>query len=139
MDKDTFEQHLKSRGLKLTPERTRIFKAVSAMNSHFEPEDVLMRLQGQKKRVSRASVYRTLPLLLECGLIKEAIYKDRKTRYERTFGRNHHDHMVCEECGAIIEFVSEKIERLQAELCRERDFEASSHTLEIRGRCRVCR
>lgn len=139
MGKDIFEQHLRSRGLKLTPERARILKTVSAMNSHFEPEELVMKLQRRKTPVSRASVYRTLPLLLECGLIKEALYKDRKTRYERTFGQNHHDHMVCTECGTIIEFVSENIEQLQAELCRERGFEPSSHTLEIRGKCRTCR
>jgi len=133
-----FSKHLRARGLRLTPERARILRGVLSMPSHFEPDDLLDHIRRSSGAVSRASVYRTLPLLVECGLIEEAIYKDRRTRYERSIGREHHDHLLCTSCGAIIEFVSEPIERLQDDVCREHGFQATSHTLEIRGRCRDC-
>ena len=108
------------------------------MKGHFEPEELLLRLRNKGLTVSRASVYRTLPLLVESGVIEEAIYKDRKTRYERCMEKQHHDHMICTSCGRIIEFVSQPIETLQEEVCRRYGFLPYSHTLEIRGLCHEC-
>lgn len=108
------------------------------MKGHFEPEELLLRLRKKGLTVSRASIYRTLPLLVESGVIEEAIYKDRKTRYERCTEKEHHDHLICTSCGSIIEFVSRPIEALQEEVCRRHGFHAYSHTLEIRGLCQEC-
>ena len=90
-------------------------------------------------KVSRASVYRTMNLLVECGLVGKVIRTDKGTIYEHTFGHSHHDHMICDACGKIIEFFSPKIENLQREICRKNNFEGISHTLEIKGYCRRCR
>lgn len=138
MEKQLFKDHLRSLGLRLTPERARVLSGVLAMPPHFEPEELVAVLRGGDAPVSRASVYRTLPLLIECGLIKEAIYRDRKSRYERAAGKGHHDHILCTGCGAIVEFVSAEIEALQLEICRSHGVTPTDHTLEIRGLCRKC-
>jgi len=138
MEKQLFTEYLRSLGLRLTPERERVLNGVLAMPPHFEPEELVAHLRGGESTVSRASVYRTLPLLVECGLIKEAIYRDRKSRYERAAGRGHHDHILCTQCGAIVEFVSPEIEALQEEICHSHGVTPTDHTLEIRGLCRKC-
>jgi len=138
MPEKRFQDHLRRRGLRLTRERRAVLREIEDLNGHFEPEQLLVRLREKGIPVSRASVYRTLPLLLDCGLIEEAVYKDRKTRYEKCQGRDHHDHLICTSCGKIIEFLSEPIESLQDEICRGHGFSPVSHTLEIRGLCDSC-
>ena len=138
MTETLFHEHLRRKGLRLTPERRAVLQEVVAMKGPFEPEDLLLRLRKKGVSVSRASVYRTLPLLVESGLIEEAIYKDRKTRYEKCTEKEHHDHLICTSCGKIIEFVSPPIEALQEEVCRRNRFLPYSHTLEIRGLCHEC-
>ncbi|MBI5142211.1 MAG: transcriptional repressor [Nitrospirae bacterium] len=138
MQKHNIEAGLRSMGLRMTRERELIVAEVDSFDGHFEPDELLDRMRRKNIRVSRASIYRTLPLLVECGAIKEAVYKDRKTRYERLIGRDHHDHMVCTECGGVIEFVSDEIERLQEAVCKRHGFGIAGHTLEIRGVCRDC-
>lgn len=139
MNTSVISDYLKERGLKLTPSRRAIIDEVKSMTGHFDPDELLARLREKKMKVSRASIYRTLPLLRDCGLIEEAIYKDRKTRYERCHAEAHHDHMVCASCGRVIEFFSKDIERLQDEICQVHGFRSQSHTLEIRGLCSSCR
>ena len=139
MNSDPIYSHLKERGLKLTPSRKAIIDEVKSMAGHFDPDELMIRLREKKIKASRASVYRTLPLLRDCGLIEEAIYKDRKTCYERCQAEAHHDHMVCASCGKVIEFFSRDIERLQDEICQLHGFRSQSHTLEIRGLCSSCR
>jgi len=138
MSKAKFEEHLRKLGLRLTPERNAVLQEVASLQGHFEPEEVILRLRRKGVNVSRASVYRTLPLLVASGIIEEAIYKDRKTRYEKCAESEHHDHLICTSCGKIIEFVSQPIELLQEEVCRRNRFRPSSHTLEIRGLCDHC-
>lgn len=133
-----FREFLKGEGLKFTSEREAVLDEVLSRNGHFDPEELYLELKKKGRKVSRASVYRTLPLLAECGLIEEVEKVDKHAHYERTHGRRHHDHMLCEKCGKIIEFYSEAIEKLQDELCAVQGFAGTSHTLEIRGTCRKC-
>jgi Fur family ferric uptake transcriptional regulator len=76
---------------------------------------------------------------VECGLVKRVTRTDKGNIYEHTYGHSHHDHMICDICGEIIEFFSEKLEKLQDEICEKNSFIGSSHALEIRGRCKKCR
>jgi Fur family ferric uptake transcriptional regulator len=137
MDKETFRGILRQRGLRYTMEREAILEEVLGRVGHFDPEQLHMDLRGKGHRLSRASIYRTLPLLLELGVIEQVERTDRHAHYERT--RGHHDHMLCVSCGRVIEFYSGPLERLQDKICREESFQGVSHTLEIRGFCRACR
>ena len=139
MKKDIFREFLKSRGQRFTKERYGILQNTLSFNGHFDPETLYMKIKDSGVKASRASVYRTLNLLCDCGLIGRVSRSDHGVIYEQTFGQGHHDHMLCTQCGKVIEFYSEELERLQEALCGKREFSGASHTLEIRGYCKACR
>ncbi|MBE7446558.1 MAG: transcriptional repressor [Planctomycetia bacterium] len=136
---DIFKEYLDSKKLKFTVERQKILERVFANYKHFEADELLIDLRQNKLKISKATIYRTLSLLVKCGLLREVIFGERHTHYEPVFGQDHHDHLVCNNCGKIIEFVNHRIERLQDEVCKKNDFEPQSHRLQIQGLCAVCR
>ncbi|HMK43796.1 MAG TPA: transcriptional repressor [Dissulfurispiraceae bacterium] len=138
MSNDQFKRFISERGLKDTRERREIFDEVLSAEGHFDPDELFLRLRSHGSKVSRASVYRTIPLLIDSGVIEEVERVDKHAHYERIIGRQHHDHMICSRCGAVFEFYSETLERLQDELCRSHRFEKMRHHLEIVGICERC-
>lgn len=139
MEDKIFREFLNKKGLKLTKERAAILKEAFSMHNHFDPEALLKNIKKKGAKVSRASVYRTLPLLVECGLVKEAEKMNKHIHYEHTYGHGHHDHLICIKCGNVIQLFSEKLERLQEKLCKQENFTCITHTLEIKGYCKKCR
>jgi Fur family ferric uptake transcriptional regulator len=139
MENKIFQNFLGEKGLKLTKERTAVLKEVFSFHDHFDPEHLYLRIKGSGSKASRASVYRTLNLLVESGLVEKVTRTDKGNVYEHTFGHTHHDHMICDLCGSITEFYSEKLENLQKEICLANAFEGKNHTLEIRGYCAECK
>jgi Fur family ferric uptake transcriptional regulator len=139
MQKKIFLKFLKDRGQRLTRERSFILQKTLSCNGHFDPESLYVQIRETGLKASRASVYRTLNLLYECGLIEKVRKAEHGTIYENIFGREHHDHMLCIKCRNIIEFYSRELERLQENLCKKQGFQVASHTLEIRGYCKKCR
>lgn len=139
MAEKTFREYLKTQGLKFTRERELILKEVFTHKRHFDSDELYIRMKKKGLKVSKASIYRTLPLLLQSGLIEQVVRTKKGTHYEHTFGRSHHDHMRCVSCGSTIEFYSEELEGLQEEICKSRGFESVTHSLEIRGYCSKCR
>ena len=139
MENKIFQNFLGEKGLKFTKERTAVLKEVFSFHGHFAPEDLYLRIKDSGSKASRASVYRTLNLLVESGLVEKVTRTDKGNVYEHTFGHTHHDHMICDLCGSIIEFYSEKLENLQEEICSSHIFQGKSHTLEIRGYCTECK
>lgn len=137
-DDGTFREFLKERGLRLTPEREGILAEVLRSKGHFDPEELHIDLRRKGASVSRASIYRTIPLLVEAGIIEEVERVDKHAHYELTYGREHHDHMLCMGCGRVIEFLSQSMEKLQDRICKEHNFTGETHTLEIKGYCRKC-
>ncbi len=135
-----FGTYLEHQGLKITPERRAIVKAVVGIGEHFDPEDLQTRLRRKGIRVSRATIYRTLEHLINSGLVrKTSLDLEHKTSfYENTLVRRHHEHMVCLGCGTVIEFTAPKIEALQDEVCRKHHFKPIRHTHQIMGHCRKC-
>ncbi len=135
---EIFARFLEEKGLKFTSERKTVLREISALKRHFDIEAFYLTLREKGVKVSRASVYRTVPLLVECGLMEEIKTIDTHTYYEYTFGRDHHDHLICMNCGKIIEFYSEKLEHLQDEICRKENFNGTRHILEVQGYCKKC-
>ncbi len=135
---DEFRNYLRKNGLKFTPERTLILKAVFSLRKHFDIDQLWEKLHKKDNRLSRATIYRTLPLLVDCNLIQETLRCQGRVHYEHIFGHKHHDHMVCLICGKIIEFRDEEIERLQKEVCKKHHFKLMEHRLGIRGYCKKC-
>lgn len=134
-----FEKYLRTQGLKFTPQRKLILKKVFAKHDHFEADDLVMDFRLEGKKLSRATVYRTLPLLVQCGLIREVQFGDNHAHYEHTLGHKHHDHLICIRCGKVVEFCDDSIEKLQENVCVKHSFQAESHSLEIKGYCHQCR
>lgn len=138
MEKEKFKEFLLTRGLKLTKERKEILDEILSLQKHFDPEELFIRLRAKGSKVSRASIYRTIPLLIESGLIEEVEKIDRHAHYEKVSSDKHHDHMICLKCGKIIEFYSPTLEMLQNEICEKENFRCIKHSLEIHGYCKNC-
>jgi Fur family ferric uptake transcriptional regulator len=134
-----FERRLRERGLRITAERRRILDHAFRHFWHFDAEQLLSSLCRDGKPVSRATVFRTLGTLVEAGVLRRHPLTDGRVFYEPALGREHHEHLICVECGKILEFVQEEIEQLQDEVCREHRFQPLSHTLQIYGTCDACR
>jgi len=135
----SFESFLRTRGLKLTSQRQRIFERAFATHEHFSAETLYRWMREEAgPRVSRATVYRTLGLLQEGGFIDSLDTGRGELVYEHTLGHRHHDHMVCLGCGHIEEFHDPRIEVLQAEASAQRGFELVSHDHRLLGYCRSC-
>jgi Fur family ferric uptake transcriptional regulator len=138
MEKKIFQKFLVEKRLKLTRERIEVLQEVFSFHDHFGPEQLYFRLRSSGSKASRASVYRTLNLLVESGLVEKVTRTDKGNIYEHTFGHSHHDHMICSRCSRVIEFYSENLEKLQEEICKNNNFSGMSHILEIRGWCETC-
>ncbi|KQC10209.1 MAG: Fur family transcriptional regulator [Candidatus Cloacimonas sp. SDB] len=136
--KERFKYFLKERNLKYTPERKEIIEAIVKLQKHFDAEDIYQQLRRQESNVSLATVYRTIPLLVDSELIIETLHCRDKVLYERIYNKKHHDHLVCINCGRIIEFYNEEVEKLQDEICRKYQFLATEHRLGIKGYCKGC-
>lgn len=139
LDKQTvFATYLRSERLKVTPERMAILEAAFSTSGHFAAEDLLLRLRLAGSNVSKATVYRTLALLVKCGILREVIFGEKHIHYETTLGKTHHDHLICLSCGKIIEFAEPTIEQLQETICAAYQFLPHRHKLEITGLCQAC-
>lgn len=133
LEEKEFGDYLNKRGLKFTPQRKTILKEIFSAHQHFDVNDIFLRLSQKGTYISRASIYRTINLLIKSGLIREIISDERHRHYEHTFGHDHHDHLFCLKCGRIIEFKSEQIEKLQKEVCQQYGFKPFKHRLQILG------
>ena len=137
---DILSTYLKSTGkLRATPERFAVLDAVMQIQGHSDAEGLYYRLITSGVRISKATVYNTLDLLQNCGLVAKYRFAENTSRYEKAFGRPHHHHLICLKCGDIIEFVNEKLEWIQNEACSEENFIPQSSTLQIFGTCSKCK
>ena len=133
-----FKSFLKEKKLKYTTERKEIIKAVVKLKKHFHAEEIYHQLLKQKSRVSLATVYRTIPLLINSGIIMETLHYQEKVVFEKIYNKPHHDHLLCIKCGKIIEFFNEDVEKIQDEICRKHGFKPTEHSLGIKGYCQKC-
>jgi len=135
---ETFKSFLKENNLKYTTERKEIIEAVIRLEKHFNAEEIHQQLRKNKSNVSLATVYRTIPLLIDSGLIMETLHCREKVVYEKIYNKKHHDHLICINCGKIIEFYNEDVEKLQDEICHKYHFLPTEHRLGIKGYCQKC-
>ena len=135
---ERFERFLRRRDLRLTAARAAIIEAALARTGHYPLEELVADLRQRGIRGSKATVYRTLPLLAEAGILEPAILGGDAHCYETTFGRPHHDHLVCGRCGAVVEFEFEAFEILQREIASRHGFRLETHHHELVGTCPDC-
>lgn len=138
-DKATlFQELLEQKGLKYTHERKQIFEEVTHLKEHFDADSLYERFKEKGLRISRDTVYRTLPLLLESRVVQKSAGTGHREFFERIGTKGHHDHMICMKCGKIIEFQCEAIEKLQDKMCGEYGFKLSFHDHRLFGFCKEC-
>jgi len=134
-----FERFLRTRALKLTPQRRRIFERAFATHDHFSAETLYGWMRAEVgPTVSRATVYRTLSLLVEGGFLETLDAGHGELLYEHVLGHRHHDHIVCLDCGRIEEFSDERIEEFQREAAQRKGFTLHYHNLRLFGTCAAC-
>ena len=135
---EQFKEYLRKEKLKFTKERETILTEVLKRRDHFDADELSSDLRSAGLKVSRATVYRTLDILYEIGVVHKATLGHKHNHYENMVGRKHHDHLVCLNCDKVIEFVDDEIERLQVEVCKKLGFEMKRHNLQIFGYCSHC-
>jgi len=136
---EMLQKYLKSQGkLRSTPARMAVLDAIVQTQGHFDAEGLYYRLMSGGKKISRATVYNTLDLFQECGLVSKYRFAESSSRYEKAFGRPHHHHLICLQCGDILEFVNERLNKIQEEVCTSKDFTPHSSSLQIFGTCTKC-
>ena len=135
---ERFKDTLQREGLRLTSQRMAILEDILASEEHRECDDVLLSLRKKQISVSRATVYRTLDILEKVGFVRKMDIGDGRYRYEYKLSQSHHDHMICIECGRIIEFVDLEIESRQAQISKDRGFKLLRHSHQLYGICARC-
>lgn len=132
----TLHEHLQMRGLKWTRQRGAILDVFLPTRGHLTAEEFHERVAKRHPRIGFSTVYRTLRLFAEAGIASERHFQDGVTRYE--VRQPHHDHLVCQGCGKILEFENPEIEALQERVAAEHGFALRSHRHELYGLCRAC-
>lgn len=133
-----FKEHLRQQGLKSTAQRDDIARVFFASNRHISVEELYNEVKRVNSRIGYATVYRTMKLLTECGLAVERHFRDAEARYESQAEGRHHDHLICERCGQIVEFAEDRIEAMQAEVAERLGFRITGHKMELYGLCGGC-
>ena len=135
-----FEDFLKKRGLRRTTLRETIVREILSSDEHFDVDELFIRLRKSPALgVSKASIYRTIPLLLDAGLITEVYLENGHMHYEHVCGRGHHCHLRCVNCRAIIEFTDQRLTDIEQEVAKAHSFLSHGHKMEIMGLCPKCR
>jgi Fur family ferric uptake transcriptional regulator len=138
-EKEIFLTHLQKAGLKRTAQRELILEVFLRTEEHVSSERLYDLVRAEDPSVGSTTVYRTLKLLTECGLAREVRFGDGRAYYEHNYKHEHHDHMICTECGRIIEFFSPEIEAMQDEMAARYGFIVTQHSLRLFGLCADCR
>jgi Fur family ferric uptake transcriptional regulator len=137
-EKDRFLSFLRERRQRVTAERLVLLDEMFRQHGHLDAEQLLSAVQERGLKISRATVYRNLDLLVASGLARKQRLGRRRFLYEHIHGGQRHDHLVCTGCGRVVEFVSPGIAALQAEICRAHGFLPTAYSLQINSVCKGC-
>jgi Fur family ferric uptake transcriptional regulator len=138
VEKSIFDDHIQASGLRRTAQRNLILETFLSTEEHLTSDDLYWIVQKKDPSIGQTTVYRTLKLLTEAGLAREVRFGDNKTYYEHHYNHEHHDHMICTQCGRVIEFFSADIEALQDQMADKFEFKPTHHSLRLWGVCKEC-
>ena len=134
-----FQDYIRRRDLRRTPERERILREIFEIHGHFDVDGLYVQLKQKGVKVSKASIYRALPLFIDCGLIREVDFSEGHWHYEHIYGHSHHNHLRCLGCGKILEFETPALDHLEEHLARKYGYHIKGHHLQVQGYCPACR
>ena len=133
-----FVDFLKKKDARVTQARKIVLTQVFSRHDHFCADDLAAELSSGMNHVSRGTVYRTLSLMEEAGLVRVIRDTDVHAHYEHTYNHPHHEHMICDKCGEFIEFSDDKIMELITQSCKEYNFTERNHRIVVFGTCKDC-
>ena len=134
-----FSRYLREQGLPVTQQREAVAEVVFSSNEHLSVDDIEQELRSGGEKLGKATIYRTLDLLVESKLVEEHDFGEGFKRYEHRLSREPvHEHLICLECGQVTEFQSSEVQRIEADVTAQHGFRPSRHRLEIYGLCRSC-
>jgi Fur family transcriptional regulator, ferric uptake regulator len=138
-EQEVLENYITKHNLKVTRQRRAVLKCFLECQYHVSAEELYRAVSSKEPKIGLATVYRTLALLTQSGLASELDFGDGQKRYENNHSNSHHDHMICTQCGKIIEFNHPLIEKFQEEVAENNGFTITSHKLDMFGICSDCR
>ncbi len=135
---EVFNKHLSKVGIRKSSQRYNIMRVFLDARHHITVADLLQMVKKKYPSIGAATVYRTIKLFCDAGIAQEVDIGDGVTRYEHKLGHEHHDHLICNECGGFIEAKDDRIESLLEKLAEKHGFTSLNHRLQIFGICKNC-
>jgi len=134
-----FSNHLEKNSFRKTPERFAILEEIYKRTDHFDAEALYIHMKTRNYRVSRATVYNTLELLVNCDLVKKHQFGKNLAQYEKSYGYKQHDHVICAHCSKVVEFCDPRIQQIKTMVGDLLNFEITHHALNLYGICGSCK